>query len=44
VHPVAAVEIELSLFTPGPVKNGIIDTCHECRYPTVFCLMATNVE
>lgn len=29
VHPIAAVEIELSLFTPDPVHNGILDTCHE---------------
>jgi pyridoxine 4-dehydrogenase len=29
VHPVAAVEIELSLFTPDPLTNGIMDTCRE---------------
>ena len=29
VHPVAAVEVELSLFTPDPLHNGIVDTCHE---------------
>jgi len=29
VHPIAAVEIELSLFTPDPLKNGIVNTCHE---------------
>lgn len=29
VHPIAAVEIELSLFTPDPLKNGIMDMCHE---------------
>jgi len=29
VHPIAAVEIELSLFTPDPLKNGIVDACHE---------------
>ena len=29
VHPIAAVEIELSLFTPNPLHNGIVDTCHE---------------
>lgn len=28
-HPISAVEIELSLFTPDPLKNGIVDTCHE---------------
>jgi pyridoxine 4-dehydrogenase len=33
VHPIAAVEIELSLFTPEPLKNGIMDTCHECTSP-----------
>lgn len=32
VHPLAAVEIELSLFTPDPLKNGIMDTCHECKF------------
>lgn len=31
VHPIAAVEIELSLFTPDPLHNGIMDTCHECK-------------
>ena len=29
VHPISAVEIELSLFTPDPLKNGIADACHE---------------
>ena len=29
VHPISAVEIELSLFTPDPLDNGIADTCHE---------------
>ena len=29
VHPVSAVEIELSLFTPDPLYNGIADVCHE---------------
>lgn len=29
VHPIAAVEIELSLFTPDPLQNGVADTCHE---------------
>ncbi|KAG7006465.1 pyridoxal reductase [Physcia stellaris] len=27
VHPISAVEIELSLFTPDPIDNGIVDTC-----------------
>jgi pyridoxine 4-dehydrogenase len=29
VHPISAVEIELSLFTPDPLHNGIADACHE---------------
>jgi aryl-alcohol dehydrogenase-like predicted oxidoreductase len=29
VYPISAVEIELSLFTPDPLKNGIMDTCQE---------------
>jgi len=29
VHPVSAVEVELSMFTPDPLTNGIVDTCHE---------------
>lgn len=29
VHPISAVEIELSLFTPDPLENGIVSTCHE---------------
>lgn len=29
VHPISSVEIELSLFTPEPLHNGIADTCHE---------------
>jgi pyridoxine 4-dehydrogenase len=29
VHPIAAVEIELSLFTPDPLNNGIMETCQE---------------
>lgn len=29
VHPIAAVEIELSLFTPDPLINGVAATCHE---------------
>lgn len=29
VHPVSAVEVELSMFTPDPSTNGIMDTCHE---------------
>lgn len=29
VHPISAIEIELSLFTPDPLNNGIADACHE---------------
>ena len=29
VHPIWGVEIELSLFTPDPLHNGISDTCYE---------------
>lgn len=29
VHKIAAVEIELSLFTPDPLHNGILETCKE---------------
>ncbi|KFA71126.1 hypothetical protein S40288_04516 [Stachybotrys chartarum IBT 40288] len=38
VHPIAAVEIELSLFTPDPLVNGVSDTCHELGIPVVaYC-------
>ncbi|KAM7201538.1 NADP-dependent oxidoreductase domain containing protein [Naviculisporaceae sp. PSN 640] len=33
VHPIAAVEIELSLSTPEPLHNGIVKTCHELGIP-----------
>ncbi|KAL7626104.1 hypothetical protein AAE478_002874 [Parahypoxylon ruwenzoriense] len=33
IHPISAVEIELSLFTPDPLHNGILDTCHELGIP-----------
>ena len=33
VHPIAAVEIELSLFTPDPLHNGIMETCAELGIP-----------
>ena len=32
VHPISAVEIELSLFTPDPLHNGIADACRERTY------------
>ncbi|KAI1803482.1 Aldo/keto reductase [Daldinia bambusicola] len=35
VHPISAVEVELSLFTPDPLHNGIADTCHELGVPIV---------
>lgn len=35
VHPIAAVEIELSLFTTDPLTNGVAATCHERMFP--FC-------
>ncbi|GAB7341764.1 hypothetical protein MBLNU457_g0096t1 [Dothideomycetes sp. NU457] len=35
VHPVSAVEIELSMFTPDPLTNGIVDTCHELGIPVI---------
>lgn len=38
VHKIAAVEIELSLFTPDPLHNGIVQTCQERKLhngPTV---------
>ncbi|KAK1750197.1 NADP-dependent oxidoreductase domain-containing protein, partial [Echria macrotheca] len=35
VHPILAVEIELSLFTPDPLHNGIVETCHELGIPVV---------
>lgn len=31
-HKIAAVEIELSLFTPDPIYSGIMDTCAEREY------------
>ncbi|KAL2862406.1 aldo/keto reductase family protein [Aspergillus lucknowensis] len=35
VHPLAGVEIELSLFTPDPLKNGIAETCQELNIPMI---------
>lgn len=29
VHPIASVEIEMSLFTTDALSNGVADTCHE---------------
>lgn len=35
VYPISAVEIELSLFTPNPLENGITDVCWELGIPLV---------
>ncbi|KAK4106312.1 aldo/keto reductase [Parathielavia hyrcaniae] len=35
VHPIAAVEVEMSLFTTDPLTNGVADTCHELGIPLV---------
>lgn len=32
VHPIATAEIELSLFTPDPISNGIADACLEREF------------
>ncbi|KAI2463081.1 Aldo/keto reductase [Annulohypoxylon bovei var. microspora] len=38
IHPVSAVEIELSLFTPDPLHNGVADACHELDIPIIsYC-------
>ncbi|KAH6666096.1 NADP-dependent oxidoreductase domain-containing protein [Halenospora varia] len=33
IYPISAVEIELSLFTPDPLHNGVTDVCHELSIP-----------
>lgn len=35
VHPVSAVEIELSLFTTDALHNGVMDACRERKYPQI---------
>ena len=35
VHPIAAAEIELSLFTTDPLRNGIVDVCRGCMFPAL---------
>lgn len=35
VHPIAAVELELSLFTPDILENGIASTCADLNIPIV---------
>ena len=41
IHPVSAVEIELSLFTPDPLHNNIVKTCHE-RKPPINTFLSPN--
>ncbi|RYO97386.1 hypothetical protein DL765_011230 [Monosporascus sp. GIB2] len=35
IHPIAGVEVEMSLFTPDPLHNGIADACHELGIPII---------
>ncbi|KAF3481051.1 pyridoxal reductase [Arthroderma uncinatum] len=35
VAPIAAVEIELSLWSTDPTRNGILDACRELKIPVV---------
>ncbi|ODH44689.1 hypothetical protein ACO22_00846 [Paracoccidioides brasiliensis] len=35
VHPIASVEVELSLWTPDILKNGVASTCAELGIPIV---------
>ncbi|KAL8391771.1 hypothetical protein RB595_002108 [Gaeumannomyces hyphopodioides] len=35
VHPIAAVEIELSLFTTEALGNGVVDTCKKLGIPII---------
>jgi pyridoxine 4-dehydrogenase len=44
VHPLAAVEIELSLFTPEPLTNGIMDTCQERKYSVERFMRSPNAN
>lgn len=37
VHKIAAVEIELSLFTPDALHNGIMETCNERKSRKRMC-------
>lgn len=36
VHPIAAVENELSLFTTDQLTNGVLETCHERMFPQAY--------
>ncbi|KAK4506196.1 hypothetical protein PRZ48_004161 [Zasmidium cellare] len=35
VFPIAAAEVELSLFSTDPLRNGILEACVECDVPVV---------
>ncbi len=35
IHPISAVEIELSLWATEPLTNGVVDTCAELDIPIV---------
>lgn len=35
VTKIEAVEIELSMFTRGPLSNGLVEACRDCEYPTI---------
>lgn len=35
VTKIEAVEIELSMFTPGPLSNGLVEACRDCEYLTI---------
>lgn len=35
VHPIAAVEVEMSLWTTNPLENGVAETCAELGIPLV---------
>lgn len=35
VHPIAAVEIEFSLFVTNPLENGVAETCAELGIPII---------
>lgn len=39
VTRIAAVEIELSLFTTEPLRNGVVAACHEREYPFFFSFL-----
>lgn len=31
VTKIESAEIELSMFTPDPLSNGVMEACHECK-------------